>query len=57
MPVDKYRSDGIGLTLSQAAGPVNFNFRVYQDFDVRNGPEGSLVYLDIAWGWPRKARN
>ena len=53
-PVDKYRSDGIGLTLSHAIGPVNVNLRGYRDFNVRNGPEGTLVYLDIAWGWPRK---
>jgi hypothetical protein len=52
-PVDKYRSDGIGLTLTQGIGPVNVNLRGYQDFYVRNGPEGTLVYLDIAWGWPR----
>jgi hypothetical protein len=52
-PVDKYRSDGIGLTLTQGIGPVNVNLRGYRDFNVRNGPEGTLVYLDIAWGWPR----
>jgi hypothetical protein len=53
-PVDKYRSDGIGLTLTQGIGPVNVNLRGYQDFNVRNGPEGTLVYVDIAWGWPRE---
>jgi hypothetical protein len=52
-PVDKYRSNGIGLTLSHAIGPVNLNLRAYQDFDVRNGPAGTLVYFDIAWGWPK----
>jgi hypothetical protein len=52
-PVDKYRSDGIGLTFSQGIGPVNVHLRGYQDFNVRNGPEGTLVYLDIAWGWPQ----
>jgi hypothetical protein len=52
-PVDKYRSDGIGLTLTQGIGPVNVNLRGYRDFNVRNGPEGTLVYVDIAWGWPR----
>jgi len=55
-PVDKYRSDGIGLTLTQGIGPVNVNLRGYQDFNVRNGPEGYLVYLDIAWGWPKEKR-
>jgi len=53
-PVDKYRSNGIGLTLSHGIGPVNLNLRAYQDFDVHNGPEGTLVYFDIAWGWPQK---
>jgi hypothetical protein len=53
-PVDKYRSNGIGLTLSQGVGPVNLALRAYQDFSVRNGPEGTLVYFDIAWGWARK---
>ena len=53
-PVDKYRSNGIGLTLSHGIGPVNLNLRAYQDFDVHNGPEGTLVFFDIAWGWPRK---
>jgi hypothetical protein len=53
-PVDKYRSNGIGLTLSQGVGPVTVNLRAYRDFDVRNGPEGTLVYVDIAWGWAWK---
>lgn len=53
-PVDKYRSNGIGLTLSQGIGPVTMNLRGYWDFGVRNGPEGTLVYVDIAWGWPRE---
>ena len=52
-PVDKYRSNGIGLTLSHGIGPVNLNLRGYQDFDVRNGPQGTLVYFDVAWGWPK----
>jgi hypothetical protein len=53
VPVDKYRSNGIGLTLSQGIGPVNLNLRAYRDFDVRNGPQGTLVYFDIGWGWPQ----
>ncbi len=53
-PVDKYRSNGIGATFSQGIGPVNINLRVYQDLNVHNGPEGTLVYFDIAWGWPKK---
>ena len=52
-PVDKYRSDGIGLTLSHKIDSVNINVRAYRDFNVRNGPEGTLLYLDIAWGWPK----
>jgi hypothetical protein len=52
-PVDKYRSNGIGLTLSQGVGPFTVHLRGYRDFDVRNGPEGTLVYLDVAWGWPK----
>lgn len=51
--VDKYRSNGIGLTFSQGIGPVNLNLRVYQDFNVHNGPEGTLLYFDVAWGWPK----
>ena len=54
-PLDKYRSNGIGLILSQGIGPVNLNLRAYRDFDVRNGPDGTLAYIDIAWGWPRNA--
>jgi hypothetical protein len=57
MPVDKYRSNGIGLTLSHGIGPVNLALRAYKDFEVRNGPEGTLVYFDIAWGWPRKSED
>ena len=57
VPVDKYRSNGIGLTFSQGIGPVNLNLRAYQDFDVHNGPEGTLVYFDIAWGWPKNKSN
>jgi hypothetical protein len=56
-PVDKYQSNGIGLTLSQIIGPVTLNLRGYRDFDVRNGPEGTLVYFDIAWGWPKNKNN
>ena len=52
-PVEKYRSNGIGLTFSQGVGPVNVNLRGYWDFDVHNGPEGTLIYIDIAWGWSR----
>lgn len=57
LPVDKYRSNGVGLTLSHVMGSVNFNLRAYRDFNVHNGPEGTLVYFDIAWGWPRDKSN
>ena len=57
VPVDRYRSNGIGLTLSQVIGPVTVNVRGYRDFDVRNGPEGTLIYVDIAWGWPKKNKH
>jgi hypothetical protein len=53
-PVAKYRSNGIGLSLSQTFGKINVDFRAFQDFNVRNGPEGTLIYLDIAWGCTRK---
>jgi len=56
-PVDKYGSNGIGATLSHGIGPVNLALRVYQDFETRNGPEGTLLYFDIAWGWPMKSSN
>ena len=54
VPVDKYKSNGIGLTLSHSFERLTVNLRGYKDFDVQNGPEGTLLYLDIAWGWPRK---
>jgi hypothetical protein len=54
LPVDKYRSNGLGLTFSQGIGPVRLHLRAYKDFRVRNGPEGTLIYLDIAWGWQKK---
>lgn len=53
-PVDKYQSNGLGITLSQGLGPINVDFRIFQDFGVKNGPEGTLIYLDIAWGWITK---
>jgi hypothetical protein len=55
VPVVRYRSHGIGLTFSQGIGPLNVNARAYRDFNVRNGPVGTLVYIDVAWGWPRGA--
>jgi hypothetical protein len=52
-PVDKYRSNGIGLHVAHNFGPATVGLRVYRDFDVRNGPEGTLGYLEIGFGWPR----
>jgi hypothetical protein len=52
-PVDKYRSNGIGLHFSHNFGPATLGLRVYRDFDVRNGPEGTLGYLEIGFAWPR----
>lgn len=57
VPVGKYRTSGIGVTFSQGIGPVNLNLRAYQDYNVRNGPEGTLVYFDITWGWPQNKSN
>lgn len=51
--VDKYRSNGIGAHVSHIFGPVSMGLRVYRDFNVRNGPEGTLAYLEIGMGWPR----
>ncbi len=56
-PVDKYQANGIGLTFSQGIGPVTLNLRGYRDFDVKNGPDGTLIYIDIAWGWPHQKRD
>lgn len=56
-PVDKYRSNGIGAHVSHNFGPVNIGLRVYRDFDVRNGPDGTLAYLEIGFGWPRSSKN
>jgi len=53
-PVDKYRSNGIGLHVAHGIGPVNLSARVYRDYNVRNGPAGTLVYLEIGFAWPRK---
>jgi hypothetical protein len=52
-PVDRYRSNGLGIHVSHNFGPVSAGLRVYQDRDVRNGPEGTLAYLEIGFGWPR----
>jgi hypothetical protein len=52
-PVDKYRSNGIGVYIAHNFGPVSLGLRVYRDFAVRNGPEGTLGYLEIGFGWPR----
>jgi hypothetical protein len=52
-PVDKYSSNGIGLYIAHNFGPVTLGLRVYRDFAVRNGPEGTLGYLEIGFGWPR----
>lgn len=52
-PVDKYRSNGIGGHVAHNFGLVSLALRVYRDFDVRNGPEGTLGYLEIGFGWRR----
>ena len=54
MPAAKYRSFGLGGTFSRQIGAITLRLRVYQDFGVRNGPQGTLVYIDLAWGWPFK---
>jgi hypothetical protein len=56
-PVDKYRSNGIGLHVAHNFGPVTLGLRVYRDFGVRNGPEGTLGYLELGFGWPRRSTN
>jgi hypothetical protein len=56
-PVDKYKSNGIGGHISHGIGPFTFALRAYQDFGVQNGPEGTLVYLEIGWGWPWQTHN
>jgi hypothetical protein len=52
-PVDKYRSNGLGIHFSHNFGPATLGLRVYRDFGVRNGPKGTLGYLEIGLGWPR----
>ncbi|KPK57438.1 MAG: hypothetical protein AMS21_11465 [Gemmatimonas sp. SG8_38_2] len=54
-PVDRYRSNGIGAHVSHNFGKVNLGLRVYRDYDVRNGPQGTLAYLEIGFGWPRQS--
>jgi hypothetical protein len=56
-PVDKYESNGIGGHISHGIGPFTFALRGYQDFEVRNGPEGTLVYLEVSLAWPWKRNN
>jgi hypothetical protein len=56
-PVDKYRSSGIGLHLAHTIGSVALSGRVYRDFDVRNGPQGTLAYLEIGFGLPRDRKD
>jgi len=51
--VDKYRSNGIGVHLAHNFAAVSLGLRVYRDFNVRNGPEGTLGYLEIGFGLPR----
>ena len=52
-PVDRYRSNGLGITFSHFFKSIQLDFRAYHDFNVRNGPEGTLIYLDISWGWKK----
>lgn len=52
-PVAKYRSNGIGLHVSHNFGPATVGLRVYRDFGVRNGPEGTLGYLEIGFALPQ----
>jgi hypothetical protein len=56
-PVDKYRSNGIGVHVAHNFGVLSLGLRVYRDFDVRNGPEGTLGYLELGFGWPRSSKN
>jgi hypothetical protein len=49
MPVAKYRASAIGATVQQSFGPVDVALRLYRDFGVRNGPEGTNVYVEIGW--------
>jgi hypothetical protein len=56
-PVDKYESNGIGGHVSHGIGPFTFALRAYQDFGVINGPQGTLVYLEVSLGWPWKTKN
>jgi hypothetical protein len=54
--VDKYQSNGLGITFSHVFKSIQLDVRAYQDFNIRNGPEGTLVYLDISWGWVNKGK-
>ncbi len=56
-PVNKYRANRIGASLNHGIGPVNIGLSFYQDFGVENGPQSTLTYLEIGWGWPLKAKS
>jgi len=55
VPVEKYKANGIGAVFSYGFSAVDLGLRVYRDYDVQNGPEGTAVFLEIGWGWPRAA--
>ncbi|MGI9414093.1 MAG: SphA family protein [Hyphomicrobiales bacterium] len=53
-PVDKYSAHGIGATISYAFSNFDMSLRVYRDYAVRNGPEGTVAYLEVGFGGPFK---
>ena len=52
VPVGKYSADGIGVHVAHNFGVLSLGLRVYRDFNVENGPEGTLGYIELGFGWP-----
>jgi len=53
-PTSKYRADGVGASVAHSFGPIDANLRLYQDQNVENGPDGTAVFLELGWGWPKQ---
>ena len=52
VPVGRYSADGIGVHVAHNFGVLTLGLRVYRDFNVKNGPEGTLGYIELGFGWP-----
>ena len=55
-PPDARRTAAAADALRRELG-LGDELRVYRDFGVRNGPQGTLGYLELGFGWPRRSTN